>query len=75
MNEEREHAHHAQVGDLHLETWKAPHRYSWTVRNTKTHQQIGTGEANSLDAAKLDAIAAAGLQGHAIMWRDIGPPL
>lgn len=75
MNAEREPAHHAQVGDLHLGAWNAEQRFFWSVRNTKTHQQIGTGEASSLDAAKLDAIAAAGLQGQAIMWRGIDPPL
>jgi len=75
MNDEREPAHHAQVGDLHLGTWNDEHRYFWSARNTRTHQQLGTGEANSLDAAKRDAIAAAGLQGRAIKWLDIAPPL
>jgi len=75
MNDERDPAHHAQVGDLHLGTWGVGQRYFWSARNTKTHRQIGTGEANSLDAAKRDAISAAGLQGQAIMWRGIDPPL
>jgi hypothetical protein len=70
---EREHAHHAQVGDVHLETWKAEGRYFWSVTNTKTRQQTHAGEADSLDKAKMEASAAAGVQSQRITWRGIGP--
>ena len=75
MTDERKHAHHAQVGDLHLETWEAYHRYFWSVTNTKTHEQLSSGEADNLDAAKLAASSTAGVQGQELKWRGIGPPL
>jgi hypothetical protein len=75
MSEKREHAHHAQVGDTHLETWKAEGRYFWSITNTKTHQRIDTGETDSFDKAKMAASAAAGVQGERITWRGIGPAL
>jgi hypothetical protein len=71
----REHTHHAQVGDLHLETWTADGRFFWSVTNIKTRQQLSAGEANTLDAAKIQASGAAGVRERQITWRGIGPPL
>ena len=64
---------HAQVGDIHMETWIDDGHYFWSVTNAKTHQQIGIGEADSLDAAKVAASVSAGVhrEGH-ITWRGPG---
>jgi hypothetical protein len=76
MSEERNpHAHHAQVGELHLETWEANGRYFWSVTNIKTRQQLNAGEAKTLDMAKIQASGAAGVQEQQITWRGIGPRL
>jgi hypothetical protein len=75
MNDERERAHHAQAGDVHLETWKADDRYFWRVMNARTRQQLSAGEADSFDTAKIAASGAAGVEGQPITWRGIGPLL
>jgi hypothetical protein len=36
-------------------------------------QRYWNGESIDLDAAKVDAAAAAGVQWKAVMWRGIGP--
>jgi hypothetical protein len=57
---------------LHLEAWETDGRYFWNVTDSRTHEQIGAGEATDLDAAKVEAAAVAGVQWKCLMWRGAG---
>jgi hypothetical protein len=66
-------AQHAQIGNLHLETWIDQNRWCWKVLNSKTHEQLQAGEANDLPAAKEAAANAARVKVEPSEWTDIGP--
>jgi len=73
MGDEELHAHYADVeNDLHLETWETAGHYFWKVTNTKTHAQLGAGEAGDSNAAKVAAAGVAGVQWKSLIWRGIG---
>ena len=72
MADEQEQAQHAQVGDLHLETWTVDDRYFWSVRDFAKNVDIDSGEAATLDGAKVAAKKAARVR-QDVTWSAIRP--
>lgn len=73
MEDDQRRPKHADLGDLHLETWEADGGYFWRVKNMKSGVELGTGEAVSIDEAMMAASAAAGTTWERLTWRGIGP--
>jgi hypothetical protein len=73
MEDDKRNVHHVDIErNLHLETWEAAGRYFWDVTDSKTHEQVGAGEASNLEAAKIEAAAVAGVQWKCLTWRGAG---
>jgi hypothetical protein len=64
--------HYADVGDSQMEVWEIDGHYFWSLKDSKTQTETGAGEATSLDAAKLEAHRAAGVQWKDVVWRSMG---
>ena len=69
-----EFAQHAYYGEFHLETrYMGPMKWRWEVLSRKQKPGV-SGIVGTLEAAKVAAIAAAGVQtDHPLKWRNIGP--
>jgi|HubBroStandDraft_6_1064221.scaffolds.fasta_scaffold2678484_2 hypothetical protein len=61
-------AHHADVGDLHLEARRVDEHWLWQVVHG-TQGCVANGKSDSLEGAKAEAQQAAG--GHDVVWRPV----
>mgnify|MGYP001597271458 FL=1 len=68
-------AQHAFAADLHIETRYVLDHWEWEVFRVKTRERLGSGRAESLQAAKKTAERVgeqAGFSG-VLDWKDIAP--
>jgi hypothetical protein len=69
VESDRPASYFASFRNFELRTWETSGRYSWTVKNSDTGEQLANGDAKDLPSAMVAAAEAAGADWGSVKWR------